>query len=420
VERAARFNRPLALIGLKLRGTDGEQVQAVTRVAERLSRLERMGEYSPGDYLVLLPETEVAAAAGIAVELAALARGISGIEASARAVGVPQHGRAPSVLVAAALRTDEQLLTAPIELPPISSRDAAMIEVMDLARRAAHSDVTVLLQGETGSGKEVVASEIHRMSERAGRPYVRLSCASIPSTLLESQLFGHERGAFTGADRRRSGFLEAAHGGTLLLDEVGELPLEMQAKLLRVLEERKITRVGGVDEIAVDVRFIAATHRDLDGDVAAGRFRQDLFFRINAITLRVPPLRERPLDLPLLAQRFVERAGEVAGRRPLMSAAFLETLSRYPWPGNVRELRNVIERAIVLGDGPELLPEHLPRRLSVLEPAAQPMRDQVDELERRNLIEALRETRGNRTHAARRLGISRRSLLYKLKKYDLD
>jgi transcriptional regulator with AAA-type ATPase domain len=394
VDRALRLGRPLSLIGFTLADDD-----AALRVAQRLGRLDRMGEYSPGSYLVILPETPLDEAGRKIAEL--------GVR-DARAVGLPQHGRTPSELVSAALRSDE--VTDPGQVDLVAE-DESMRALLELARRAARSDATVLIVGETGSGKEVVAAEIHRLSGR--RPYVRLNCASLPSTLLESELFGHERGAFTGAQKRRIGFLEMANGGTLLLDEIGELPLDMQAKLLRVLEERKLTRVGGEEEIAVDVRFIAATHRDLDAAVAGGRFRQDLFFRINTITLKVPPLRERPRDLVRLAERFVARAP-----RPLrLSPAFLEALARYPWPGNVRELKNVIERAVVLGDGDELGSEQLPRRLSILGP---PMREQIDELERRNLVEALRATDGNRTHAAQRLGISRRSLLYKLKKYQLE
>jgi two-component system, NtrC family, response regulator AtoC len=407
VERALRFSRPLSLVGLKLRG-DGQKETAL-RMAARLGRLDRMGEYSPGSYLILLPETALEDAGRVAGEIVEAARA-AGVEATARVVGVPQHGRGPSALVAAALRGEETTLPGPSDF---IAEDPSMRELLELARRAARSDATVLLIGETGSGKEMVAAEIHRQSQRSNQPYVRINCASLPSTLLESELFGHERGAFTGAQRRRVGFLEAAHGGTLLLDEIGELPLDMQGKLLRVLEEKKLTRVGGEEEIDVDVRFLAATHRDLDAEVAAGRFRQDLFFRINTITLKVPPLRERPRDLPLLARAFV------AGRPVSLSPQFLEALARYPWPGNVRELRNVIERAVVLGDGGELGLEQLPHRLSVLGPAA-PMREQVDELERRNLVEALRATEGNRTHAAHRLGISRRSLHYKLKKYGIE
>jgi two-component system response regulator AtoC len=412
LDRSLRLGRPLSLVGLQIAGP--AQKQAALRAAARLGRLDRMGEYAPGSYLVLLPETALADGNRIAGELAEEARA-AGAQVSARAVAVPEHGRATSALVAAALRPPEDESAASAEL---IAEDPAMKQLLELARRAARSDATVLLLGETGSGKELVAAEIQRHSDRAGKPYVRMNCASLPSTLLESELFGHERGAFTGAQKRRVGFLEAAHGGTLLLDEIGEVPPEMQAKLLRVLEERKLTRVGGEEEIAVDVRFIAATHRDLDAEVAAGRFRQDLFFRINAITLRVPPLRARPLDLPRLAQSFLERAAATAHRTPpALSPELLQALLRYPWPGNVRELRNVIERAVVLGEGAELLPAHLPQRMSVLGP---PMREQVDELERRNLVEALGATDGNRTHAAQRLGISRRSLIYKLKKYGIE
>jgi DNA-binding NtrC family response regulator len=421
VERATRFGRPLSLIGLHLEGAMADVQAAARRVAGRLGRLERIGEYAPGAYLVVLPETAHEDAARIAGELAQEARA-SRVEASARAAAVPEHGRTPSELVAAALKSDG---AAPVstELPSMIAEDPAMRAMLELARRAALSDATVLLIGETGSGKEVVAAEIHRASMRSKRPYVRLNCASLPSTLLETELFGHERGAFTGAQKRRIGFIEAADGGTLLLDEIGELPLEMQSKLLRVLEEGKLTRVGGSEEVAFDVRFLAATHRDLDAEVAAARFRQDLFFRINTITLRVPPLRERPQDLPLLARAFLERASAEAHRPPpRMSPSFVATLARYPWPGNVRELRNVIERAVVLGDGAELTPDQLPHRVSILEPVSGTMqlRDQVDELEKRNLVDALREHGGNRTHAARSLGISRRSLLYKLKKYGIE
>jgi two-component system, NtrC family, response regulator AtoC len=422
VERATRFQRPLSLIGLRLEGAAADVQAAAQRVAGRLGRLQRIGEYAPGAYVVVLPETAHDEAVRMAAELAGEARAAR-VGAEARAAAVPESGRTASELVAAALKHGLGAPPSSAEPPSMIAEEPAMRAMLELARRAALSDATVLLIGETGSGKEVVAAEIHRTSVRAKKPYVRLNCASLPSTLLEPELFGHERGAFTGADKRRIGFIEAADGGTLLLDEIGELPLEMQSKLLRVLEEGKLTRVGGSEEVAFDVRFLAATHRDLDAEAAAGRFRQDLFFRINTITLRVPPLRERPHDLPLLAHAFLERASAEAHRTPpRMSPAFLATLARYPWPGNVRELRNVIERAVVLGDGAELTPDQLPHRVSILEPTSGTMqlRDQVDELEKRNLIEALREHDGNRTHAARSLGISRRSLLYKLKKYGIE
>jgi transcriptional regulator with AAA-type ATPase domain len=419
VARALRIGRPLALVGLQLDGTAGARRAAALRVAARLGRGEHMGQYAPGAYLALFPEMERGPAGARADQMAALAREVAGIESSARAVVVPDDGVTVDELVAAALRA-----AAPPTPTAVIAEDPAMRAVLELARRAARSDVSVLLVGETGSGKEVVANEIHLASARAAGPFVRINCASLPATLLESELFGHERGAFTGASRRRIGFVEAAHGGTLLLDEIGELPPEMQAKLLRVLEARNLTRVGGTEEVAVDVRFLSATHRDLERAVAEGHFREDLLFRINAIMLRVPSLRERPADVPLLARRFAERACAATGRPvPHLSAELMATLQRYPWPGNVRELRNVIERALVLGDAEELTPAHLPERLAVLGPAGTPpppMREQVDELERRSLVEALRETGGNRTHAARRLGLSRRALLYKLKKHGLE
>jgi DNA-binding NtrC family response regulator len=297
--------------------------------------------------------------------------------------------------------------------------------MFETARRAARANVTVLIVGETGSGKELVAEEIHHASPRADKPFVRLNCASLPETLLESELFGHERGAFTGAERKRVGYVESAAGGTLFLDEIGELPLGMQAKLLRVLEDCRVTRLGGSESIEVDVRFVAATNRNLEREVKAGRFREDLFFRLSALTIEVPPLRERPLDLEALAERFLRRAADAAGRRPPATGArFLAALRRYPWPGNIRELRNVIDRAVILADANELTPEQLPERFASgaeAPPATSgPMRAQMDDLERRSLEQALSETGGNRTHAAKKLGISRRALIYKLKKYQLD
>jgi transcriptional regulator with PAS, ATPase and Fis domain len=283
--------------------------------------------------------------------------------------------------------------------------------------------VSVLVTGETGAGKEWVASEIHRASPRGAGPYVRVNCAALPETLVEAELFGHEKGAFTGADRRRIGRLESAHGGTVFLDEIGELPLPMQAKLLHVLEDRAIVRVGANQPQPIDVRFVAATNRDLEGEIRAGRFREDLYFRLSAITIHMPPLRERPADLAALAEHFLVESARAAGRRPpRMSPGFRAALESYPWPGNVRELKNAIERAVVLGDGDELGARALPDRLRVTDapPAtAGPLRQRLDDVERTNLETALAETGGNRTHAARRLGISRRALIYKLQKTGL-
>jgi two-component system, NtrC family, response regulator AtoC len=425
VERAVRFKRPLAVIGITIDGSRGATREAALRLVSRLRRIDIAGEYATGEYLLVLPETTRAQADELATMLAELARQVAGIGAAARAAAVPDDGITADELIGATLGEAERTTTATADTDVLVAEDAAMRELFELARRAARSDVTVLLTGETGSGKEVVAAEIHRASARAGGPYVRINCASIPETLIESELFGHERGAFTGAERQHVGFVERAHGGTLLFDEIGELPLSMQAKLLRVLEERKVRRVGATDEIDVDVRYVAATNRDLEREVERGSFRHDLFFRLSAMTVRVPPLRERPKDLPQLAAHFAQRATKAA-KRPAarFTDGFKQALLRYPWPGNVRELRNVIERAVILASGPELTVTELPERLAVLAPlaprAASPMRERLDDVERRALVEALREAGGNRTHAARRLGISRRALIYKLKKFNLE
>ncbi len=425
VERAVRFKRPLGVVGVMLDGARGARREAALRIASRLRRIDIAGEYATGEYLLVLPETTRAQADALAVTLAELAREVAGIRAAARAAAVPDDGGTADELIGATLGQVGSATPAALDSDVFVSEDAATRDLFELARRAARSEVTVLLAGETGSGKEVVAAEIHRASARAEGPYVRINCASIPETLIESELFGHERGAFTGADKRRIGHIERAHGGTLLFDEIGELPLSMQAKLLRVLEERKVRRVGGTDEVDVDVRFVAATNRELEREVEKGTFRHDLFFRLSAMTLRVPPLRERPKDLPRLAEHFAQRATQAAKRPPArFTDGFLQALLRYPWPGNVRELRNVIERAVILAGSAELTVNELPERLAVLAPLqprpASPMRDRLDDVERRALADALREAGGNRTHAARRLGISRRALLYKLKKYNLD
>jgi two-component system response regulator AtoC len=425
VERAVRFKRPLGVVGIRLDGSRGACREAALRLASRLRRIDIAGEYATGEYLFVLPETSRAQADALAATLAELAREVAGVGAAARAAAVPDDGTTADELIGATLGEVGGATPATADTDVVVAEDGVMRELFELARRAARSEVTVLLTGETGSGKEVVAAEIHRASERAAGPYVRINCASIPETLIESELFGHERGAFTGADKRRVGYLERAHGGTLLFDEIGELPMSMQAKLLRVLEERKVLRVGGTEEIDVDVRYVAATNRDLEREVERGTFRHDLFFRLSAMTLRVPPLRERPKDLPLLAEHFAQRTTQAAQRPPAhLTDGFAQALLRYPWPGNVRELRNVIERAVILASGPELTVTELPERLAVLAPAAprapSPMRDRLDDVERRALTEALQAAGGNRTHAARRLGISRRALLYKLKKFNLE
>jgi DNA-binding NtrC family response regulator len=304
--------------------------------------------------------------------------------------------------------------------------DPAMVQVFQLARKLASVQTTVLILGETGVGKEVIAEQIHRWSARAQGPFVRLNCASLPETLLESELFGHERGAFTGADRRKIGYLEGAQGGTLFLDEIGELPLAVQVKLLNVLENREVRRLGGTQEHPIDVRVISATHRDLQSEVASGRFREDLYYRLSAFTLHVPPLRERQAEIALIAEMFARESARRAGRpAPSIDPTAIAALQRHPWPGNVRELRNAMEHAVVLADrgriGAEHLPESVRRREAPLasSPHASTVKDKLADLERRSIEEALAAEGGNQTRAARRLGMSRRALIYKIEKYGL-
>jgi transcriptional regulator with GAF, ATPase, and Fis domain len=285
--------------------------------------------------------------------------------------------------------------------------------------------MTVLILGETGVGKELVCEAIHRGSSRRDRPLIKLNCAALPETLLESELFGHERGAFTGADRRKVGFFEAADGGTLFLDEIGEMPIALQAKLLRVLERKVITRVGGTGEVPTDARLIAATHRDLEADVRAGRFRQDLLFRIGGFTLAVPPLRDRPAEILPLAEHFARQTADEQGRTvPALSAEARDALAGYAWPGNVRELKNAIERALVLA-GDAITAADLPDKLRDAAHRLRPMtpssdvRGQLAEIERAAIVAALDAEGANQTRAARRLGLSRRALIYKMEKYGL-
>jgi two-component system, NtrC family, response regulator AtoC len=309
------------------------------------------------------------------------------------------------------------------ELPGVVVGDPAMAQAFERVRRVAPTETTVLLLGETGVGKEVVAEQIHRQSPRAKGPFVRLNCGSLPESIVESELFGHERGAFTGADKRKAGYLETSDGGTLFLDEIGELGTSTQTRLLRVLEERKFMRVGGREEIAADLRVVAATNRDLERDVRAGRFRQDLYFRLAAFIIRLPPLRERPSEIDLFAELFARQFARRMNRPRLrLGPDAMSVLRAHDWPGNVRELRNAIEHAVVLAEDGLVAAQHLPDTLGGGRrgPAtAAGMRGQVAETERRAIEEALRAEDGNQTRAARRLGISRRALLYKLEKHGL-
>ncbi len=316
-----------------------------------------------------------------------------------------------------------QLAAAP-DARAVVAESGAMRAALDLVARVAEHKSTVLITGESGTGKEVVARAIHRAGLRAAGPFVAINCAAIPESLLESELFGHARGAFTGASADAMGLFEAADGGTLLLDEIGELPLGLQAKLLRVLQDGEIRRVGDQRNRRVDVRVLAATARDLGTEAKVGRFREDLYYRLNVVAIHLPPLRERPEDIAPLARLFAAQLSRRLGRPLELAPAALAWLERQPWPGNVRELEHAIERAAVLSDKRVLAPEDLERRpaASSSTPAASPgkLRDAADAAEREAITAALHAAGGNRRDAAKRLGVSLRTLFYKMARLKLE
>lgn len=310
-----------------------------------------------------------------------------------------------------------------VEHRALLSQDPGMVRLLSTIEGVASSQATVLIHGESGTGKELLARFIHLRSPRAHRPFIAVNCAALPDGLLESELFGHERGAFTGAVIRKVGKFEMAHTGTLLLDEISEMNLALQAKLLRVLQEREVDRIGGRDPVPVNIRVIATTNRMLYREVEQGRFREDLYYRLNVFPVTVPPLRERVVDIPVLARHFVNQSAMRNGLTPpALSDSALAHLQRLPWKGNVRELENVMERALLLaGQGP-ILPEHCPpeRNEDVTIPlvrASPPMNGSLWEMERELIFKTLARVKDNRTHAAKELGISIRTLRNKLREY---
>jgi len=322
-------------------------------------------------------------------------------------------------------------------------RSAPWLQVMKMVQAVAGTDSTVLLLGESGTGKELVARQIHRLSRRAGGPYVRVNCAAVPLEMWESEFFGHRRGAFTGAAGDRDGRFRLAHRGTLFMDEVGAMPLPAQAKILRVLQDGEFDRLGDEQPTRVDVRVVAATNSDLEADVAAGRFRQDVYYRLNVVRIELPPLRDRPEDIPLLVEGFLEEISARLGRRPpAIAAATMAELQAYHWPGNVRELRNILERALILNPGGtlaglDLLPAPLqPRAEGAVSAetrgtaaaggagetavAEMSLRGVLARSEKQAVIEALRRSAGVRKEAARLLGIDQRNLAYYFRKHGID
>ncbi len=438
VDRAMRYHRPLGLAMVRVEGSTTASHRAIERVAKDLRRMDYLAQYASDEYAIILPEADATATAAATRRIAAEARagGLDGGETVVH-IGMavcPRDGSQPGELVSrarSALRAaragggTDGVSGAPDEPSPGAGElvvvDPLMKRVFAMARKVADAPITVLITGETGAGKEIVAQALHRQSQsRRDKPFVALNCSALPETLLESELFGHERGAFTGAERRKLGYFEAAAGGTIFLDELGEMPLGVQAKLLRVLETRAITRVGGTQPVTVDVRVVCATNRDLEIEARRGRFREDLFFRVSAFTIVVPPLRDRRSEVRPLAEhcarQFARELGQVP---PAFSHDAMTQLEAYDWPGNVRELRNAIERAVVLQPMGTIGVEHLPEKIAAGAGGGGSVKARVAAVERQAVVAALEAQGGNQTRAAKVLGISRFALIRLMQKYGL-
>jgi DNA-binding NtrC family response regulator len=394
-----------------------------------LDLLAELSEQADPPAVVVLTATKTVATAVAAMQCGALDYITKPFEIDALRIKVRQF------LERRALEDEVVRLRAQVgereRLGGMLGRSAAMQEVFHTVERVAKSRATVLVRGESGTGKELVARAVHELSERAAQPFVAVNCAAIPEALIESELFGHERGAFTDAKERRVGKFEAASGGTLFLDEIGELAIGVQAKLLRALQERQIERVGGSAPLEVDVRVVAATNRDLESDVAEGRFRPDLFYRIHVVPIELPPLVDRREDIRQLAEHFLQKSRDDQKRGPTqISRDAAVALDRYPWPGNVRELQNAIEHAVALNEGEVLEIADLPLAV-VRSSGVEGLRDRVRagglgfeqavaDFERELLLEALELAGWNQTRAAERLGITRRSLKLKMDRHTLE
>lgn len=497
IERARLFGRTLAVLSVTApRRGEGSLRRFYPRVRELLRPVDRIALYGPETVEILLPEAsleearatasaiterrdgEPALACGVAVFPGAAASADELIEVSrdaARRAGAGEPVQVAPVERAKMLMAGADPATSaaggkgiPGSAPsrgepalpegqksagneePLIAEGPLMRSVIEMATRLSRSPIAVLLYGETGSGKEVLARFIHGAGPRRDRPMMSVNCGGIPVQLVESTLFGHERGAFSGAFQQQKGVFEAASGGTVLLDEIGELSLPAQAALLRVLETKRVVRVGSTKEIAVDVRVLAATHRDLEAMCEAGAFREDLLFRLNAMTVQIPPLRARREDIPRLAERFLRRAGEVHERRMRgIDPEALALLEGYSWPGNVRELRNAIDRAVIIAEGDVIMARDLPDRIRLAEgvskrarvPAApalssgsqgaqgvpgaadaeagRSLRERMRLAERQMLIDALRDAGGNLAKVARSLDVPLRTLQHKIREHDI-
>jgi two-component system, NtrC family, response regulator AtoC len=388
---------------------------------------DTVASYAPHEYEILLVDTTRENAERLGADLQTTFNA-QGAELVFGGASFPRDGLTPGALIqrACAELRDASISGGTMRAGSGASGpiviDPAMQELYRVLERVAQGTIAVLLIGETGVGKEALAEAVHQRSPRKEGPFVRLNCAAISETLVESELFGHEKGAFTGAEKMKPGLFEVAHRGTLFLDEVGELPMTAQAKLLRVIEQREVQRVGGVKPIPIDVRFVSATNRDLRDEIARGRFREDLFYRLAGVTLVVPPLRERTSEIEPLARMFAEDTSREMGLRPpRIREEALEYLRRYSWPGNIRELRNMIERAVLLATGDQIDPEHLELdKLATAWVDAKDSRAKLtpeDEAERQRIMRAIDRCAGNQTRAAEVLGVSRQTLTKWLTRY---
>jgi DNA-binding NtrC family response regulator len=437
-DRAGESGIPFALARLRFVGA-APWTAILPILARDLPPPHVFAGYGPRDYELLLLDVKPLEAESLVDGLLETCRK-TGIEGSAAMAWYPRDGRSVDALLARA-----NSLVRGAAAPALSTESGpievtGMKQVREMAARAASSSINVMIFGETGVGKEVLARLMHHLSPRAGKPFLALNCAGISQTLIESELFGHERGAFTGAVGAKIGLLESANRGTVFLDEIGEMPLPMQAKLLRVIEAREVLPVGALRSRAIDVRFVSATNGDLEGAVRRGEFRSDLLFRLNVMGLVVPPLRERVDEIPTLADTFIAQMCREAGRAPPpgISGDAMAYLLGYPWPGNIRELKNVLERALVLCDGYEIGIQHLPlekirrsadggaRETTGAVIAAPALASELPVLgdpkkaaERQRIIEALVECASNQTRAAELLGMPRRTLVYKLDYYGI-
>jgi two-component system response regulator AtoC len=410
-------------------------------LAEHLRPMDVVAAYAPDEYEIFLPEVDPRSATAIIARLRAELVAVGDGRTRVGLACWPTDGRTPEELIARAApgRAEEKALRGPKAREPMPG--GALDRLRPIVERVSGGSIPVLVVGETGVGKDLLATSIHALSPRARKPFVCINCAALPDSLLESELFGFERGAFTGAVTAKPGLFESAEGGTVFLDEVGEMPLALQAKLLRVLDQHEVTRVGALTPRRIDVRFVAATNRDLEAQVKAGAFREDLYYRLNAVVIVVPPLRERVVEIAPLAAHFAAEAARALGRVevPTFDPEATALLERYPWPGNVRELRNVGERAVLVCEaGSAIGVSHLPQekmgrvlpapdsqtwraRMAPAPAAAQtvPPVPVAAEDGRARVIAALERCHGNQTHAAKMLGVSRRTLITKMERYDL-